>query len=225
MLSSPGTADLETFFGIMLSDLSVASEFHADEVSFFVAWQHYENTPAKNNPLADEQDRLNTAGAVRGIPGAPNVWNYPSPETGAANTAAELEAIAPTLVTYLRVDDMVHAQTDPKVWAEIRTWGTTGFADALQNEAQNSVIGTGPGQVPASDGPILTVPDIAAGVRAGLLGILPAVGGAILAALSHIGDGFQGLLSGATKDAGAFLKAQAVALAVAGIVLYVLLNG
>lgn len=204
--SSPGTPDLNTFFTLTCEALGGPASPYT--IGFFEEWAQGENTNARNNPLADEQDRLHTPGAVQDTPGT-KAWSYPDMQSGAANTAAELSAIAPTIVAAVRADNL-QTQVDSAALAdialEIQTWGTNDFANTLLETYAQAHPLEQAGQ----------------GVNTLAGAIVGALGQAILAVLKKIGDGFNALLHASATGIGHWAKGEIIALAVAGIVLYVL---
>jgi hypothetical protein len=218
MASSPGTPDLVAFFTAVCSYLGVPTGADQFNLAFFLIWAGYENTAAAYNPLADEQDRLHTPGAVQNTPGT-KAWSYPDLQSGAANTAAEMQAITPTLISFMAADNVRAVAGDTAVINEINTWGTHGFANLiatpgpflqkLASEATSSDLFKSPGDAIAS------LPGA----------IVGALGQGILYVLTQLGHGIAGAARGWTKDLGSWARTQVLALAVAGVVLYVLLNG
>jgi len=116
-------------------------------------WEPWENANANHNPLATTQH----AAGSRPLGGNPNqnngnpVQEYPDEDTGAAATAKTLlNGYYPNLVNGLR-----NGKVDASAAPEIRTWGTTGFANQLDGGGTTMTQPSGGGRNysdPALDG-------------------------------------------------------------------------
>ena len=126
---------------VLFRDLCRRGSFLADDwtAAFFAEWARFENVPAWiNNPLATTEPapdlRVDTD-----IGFGPGKWNtanaygvgiYKSPVAGAEATWRTLSnGYYPAVVEAVRAHDL--SNNRQLVAAQLRTWGTTGFADAI----------------------------------------------------------------------------------------------
>lgn len=170
-------------------------------VKFLDAWQSYEGGTARNNPLNTTQPAPG-ATPYNTLSGGGHVWSYPNPSVGAQATAETLKNnYYPDLLQAIRSGDPFSfiakerlTDSTPNAIEQIRTWGTTGFANALGGNLKVDTAGGIPfaGPVVAAAGAVTSVADalkfvfsyrfleIAGGgvlVILGLVGLLREVGG------------------------------------------------
>ncbi len=108
-----------------------------NNVAILDEWQHYEGGSAANNPLDTTRSGYAGETPYNTFGNDEHVWNYPDLETGAQATADTLRnGYYPAIVAALGADlPRVQWDGDAAIIAELRTWGTTGFADALTSAA------------------------------------------------------------------------------------------
>lgn len=98
-------------------------------------WAHWEGSRAAWNALdttrpADGAWPYNVIRMRNG--GVIHVWNYPDERTGAAATAATIRnGHYPAVLAALRADAPLSSWRTAEVRAEVRLWGTGGFAREL----------------------------------------------------------------------------------------------
>lgn len=176
----------------------------AANVAFLDTWQRYEGGSAAFNPLNTTQ---NESGATDY--NSVGVKNYPSAKVGAKATASTLtNGFYPDVVAALRSGN---PQPSQAVEAQIRTWGTSGFADALAGGTKPA-RGSSSGQVAKSSGSGSFTgrsrpTSSGGGGGGGGGGITGAIEqGVATAALGPLGGVFEGLLGNAS-DVFGLLKA------------------
>lgn len=100
----------------------------SDNVEFLDEWQKYEGGTAAYNPLNTTLEmpgstEYNSAG----------VQEYQSAEQGAEATVSTLKnGYYPDVLAALKSGAPLQYENRSALIADIRTWGTTGFADALE---------------------------------------------------------------------------------------------
>lgn len=99
-------------------------------------WQGYEGSSASYNPWDTTRSGYpgETPYNTFGDNLIEHVYNYPTEEVGAQATAATLlNGFYPTIVTALLADTpLADWYGNAEIIGELRTWGTTGFADLLE---------------------------------------------------------------------------------------------
>ena len=122
-----------------------------NNVDILKLWQAGEGSDAFNNPL--DTTRGGYAGEIpyNTFGNDEHVWNYPDENTGAEATAATLEeGYYPAILAALRADNPLASwHGDATIIAEVRTWGTTLFANQLEQTAPAPVPAPAPAPAPA----------------------------------------------------------------------------
>ena len=105
----------------------MGAEFSPATLALLNFWSRYEGTTARYNPLATTTPQGNSS-RYNGI----GVQNFQSPDDGALATARTLmNGHYPALRSALVRNADVEAFRDPEIVAEVRVWGTSGFANVL----------------------------------------------------------------------------------------------
>lgn len=174
--------------------LLVGAPVTNENVAFLDAWQGYEGGSARNNPLNTTQTAPGAA-AYNTLPGGGHVWSYPNPSVGAQATAETLQNhYYPDLLQALRSGNPQAfiakerlTDSSPNAIEQIRTWGTTGFASALQGNLHVDPYGGVPGgaTVRAAVGAVGSVEDALKFVFS--YRFLEIVGGGVLVVLGLVG--------------------------------------
>lgn len=130
----------DSFWAQVLTDLN--APVTPTNIASLKKWSTFENTIAAWNPLASEQNIIPNSVASTGIPGAPAVQNYNSQSAGAAETAAEMQRITPSVVTALQ-GNQSWTSWGPTQAAQIAHWGTHGFANLITGGGTDTGTGSG----------------------------------------------------------------------------------
>lgn len=134
---TPGNRVPDSFWAQVLID--IGAPVNATNIASLRKWASTENTTATWNPLGDTTNRLHAPSTIFNSAG---VKNYQSSAAGAAATAAEMQAIAGTVVGSLR--QSVPWQQWTKTQADqIAHWGSHGFANDILGIHPAQAAGTG----------------------------------------------------------------------------------
>jgi hypothetical protein len=120
-------APLQAFLTGVLSALGIGGAMRPWALEFMTEWARWENTEARNNPLATTRkiDRGETNFNSHGVK------NYASIEDGQRGTVETIRLSHYTTVLASMVANRVVDRA--QVVIELRTWGTTGFASLIAN--------------------------------------------------------------------------------------------